>query len=200
MNTRLRAYALTAVLAAAAALPPSAARAGGRGADLTATGLKVTLEGSSTLHPWKATALSATLTARVEESGKGLERDLAGGGLKALDLEVAVDSLKSTETAGMDRNMHKDLGADQYPRITFQLKDYRIKGGQVLADGTLSIHGVSRPVELAGTLKRVGAALEVSGSAPLRMTDYGVKPPVMMFGTIKVADAVTVAYSFVLAE
>ncbi len=37
-------------------------------------------------------------------------------------------------------------------------------------------------------------------ATPLRMTEYGVKPPSLMLGTLKVADAVTVHFDVVLEK
>ena len=44
-----------------------------------------------------------------------------------------------------------------------------------------------------------GAGVAVKGAYELNMSDYGVRPPVLMFGAIKVADKVAVEYDFALA-
>jgi hypothetical protein len=38
----------------------------------------------------------------------------------------------------------------------------------------------------------------VTGSYPLKMTEYGLKPPSLMFGRIKVAESVRVNFDLLL--
>jgi hypothetical protein len=42
--------------------------------------------------------------------------------------------------------------------------------------------------------------LRVKGSKQLRMTEYGVKPPSLMLGAMKVGDQVTVGYDIILGQ
>jgi polyisoprenoid-binding protein YceI len=100
----------------------------------------------------------------------------------------------------MDKNMRNALESDKAPQITFSLKSYTLEGETVTAKGSLSIHNVAKDVELKGVLTAKGGALQVKGSYDLLMSDYGVKPPVMMLGTLKVKDLVTIAYQFDLTK
>jgi polyisoprenoid-binding protein YceI len=98
----------------------------------------------------------------------------------------------------MDKNMHKALEAAQFAEIRFKLDAYELQGATVTAKGSLTIHGVSKPVALPGTLSAKDGGLAVKGRYDLKMSDYGVKPPVMMMGTVRVADSVGIDYDFVL--
>jgi hypothetical protein len=190
-----------AVLALLAVLvfPPSAARAwGGGGATLKVSELVVKVEGESTLHAWSLSASSVSVTAVASEDGAGVLAAVGHNGLKSLVLVLGVDSLKSNEGGGMDKNTRRALGSDKFPAIRFSMKSYRLSGLAATVQGDLSIHGRTKPVTLTGLLAPEGHALTVKGSYPLLMSDYGVKPPVVMF--MKAANKVKIVFGFKLSE
>jgi len=160
------------------------------------TGTTLSVKGTSTLHDWTMTSTEATVQAGIEQAGAG---DLA-----AVSLTVPVASLKSGKGA-MDRNAQEALKAKQHPDIRFALKapvGPTTTGSTVSwpAAGTLTIAGVSRDVTVAVSCTRAAdGSLTCTGSVPLKMTDYGVKPPVLMMGTLKTGNDVTVDFSIRLA-
>jgi polyisoprenoid-binding protein YceI len=186
----------------ALAFLPTLARAGSAAGPLTLTASEVSVKivGSSTLHGWEASAASVSVTALLGASTDSLTDSVRQGGLVGLDMVLGVDSLKTTESSGMDKNMHHDLESDKFPEIRFSLRSYAVAGLTVTAQGDLNIHGTTKPVTLTGLLVPKNGALSLSGGASLLMSDYGVKPPVMMFGTVKVADQVKIVYGFKLSE
>ena len=62
----------------------------------------------------------------------------------------------------------------KYPQAHFVTTGFRQQGTQVIADGTLTLRGVSKPVSLNVTFKPQGngATLDVAGS--LKRLDFGV--------------------------
>jgi polyisoprenoid-binding protein YceI len=68
--------------------------------------------------------------------------------------------------------------------------------GEVEAEGTLTVHGVSRPIRLRLALTRgsAGPDLRVRGRVPLRLSEFGVtvKSARVLFVSISVRDEVTV--------
>lgn len=161
----------------------------------------VQVKGDSTLHGWTVNATAPTLAGEATLKGAGsLLEQVKGGALGKLELALKVDGLKSTEGSGMDKNMHSALESDKFTDISFSLKSYTVKDDLVTAKGSLSIHGQPKDVELTGKLAAKGEGISVNGSYDLNMSEYGVKPPVMMLGTVKVKDKVTIAYEFDLAK
>jgi polyisoprenoid-binding protein YceI len=182
--------------AAKAPKPAATAPAAVRALHL-APGASLKILGDSTLHKWEARATSLTITGELNKAGEPLAA-ATDQGLSKLALAALVTGLKSGEGSSMDKNMHKALEAEQFTEITFTLKSYELKAGAVTAKGDLSIHGVSKAVELPGTVSAKDGGLAVKGQYPLTMSDYGVKPPVMMMGTVRVKDQVNIDYDFVL--
>ncbi|GAB2565051.1 YceI family protein [Dyella jejuensis] len=91
--------------------------------------------------------------------------------------DVTVD-LSSAKTGDNDRD-NALPGTDffdvaKYPQAHFVTTAFHQQGGQVIAEGMLTLHGVTKPVRLNINFKPQGsgATLDVSGS--LKRLDFGV--------------------------
>jgi hypothetical protein len=155
-------------------------------------GLKIL--GDSTLHHWDVSATQMQISAVEEDKPGSLLDQVKAGSVSAVELTVTVEGLKSSESASMDKNMYKAMESSKFPLVRFSLKSYQIKDGQVAAKGVLSIHGVSKDVSMTASVALKDGQLGVKGSYDLLMSDYGIKPPVMMLGTVRVADKVSIVF------
>ncbi len=162
------------------------------------------LEGDSTLHKYRLD--SKKLDVRLGEgdaSGTALEALVDHGGIKTVEVRVAVGDLTSGE-GGLDDNMRHALDADHHPEIRFQMESYHASPGSAGADlslvikGRLQIAGIEKPIELEAAAEREGKALHVTGVKQLLMTDYGIKAPKFMLGMMSVSDPVTVHFDLKL--
>jgi polyisoprenoid-binding protein YceI len=102
----------------------------------------------------------------------------------------------------MNGHLRKALRAAESPTIRFRLNDVSEKGtGAVRMSGTLSIAGRENPVAIDATVARdAQGRLRVKGSKQLRMTEFGVTPPTLMMGTMKVHDPVVVGFDVLLNQ
>jgi polyisoprenoid-binding protein YceI len=191
-----------AALALTVAVLP-AWRAHAAGAQLQLDSARVTLSGTSNVHPYEASTSTVNVT-RVQVS-PALAADnpdalLAPGALQAFDISIAAATLTSPRE-GLDRNLHKALKVHQHADITFALT--RLEAGQApnkfRGIGKLTIAGVEREVALDLTVQKTGATLNVKGTLTLLMTDYGITPPKAMLGMLKTDPKVTVAFETVLS-
>lgn len=194
------ACALAALLAGAAMIPVSGAQ--DAPIPLTINTGRVTIAGSSNVHEWSASTTAVRVTRATiagplagEDAWAGIARP---GGLEAFEIEIAAASLAS-EKEGLDKNMHKALQVKEHPAITFRLLRLEEDAGALKAVGMLQIAGVEREVAFAVKTQRTGAMLTVTGSVPLLMTDFGIKPPKAMLGMLKTDPQVTVTFETVLA-
>jgi polyisoprenoid-binding protein YceI len=97
--------------------------------------------------------------------------------LAASKFDVTVQ-LASAKTGDNDRDSALP-GADffdvaKYPQAHFVTTAFRQQGGQVIADGTLTLRGVSRPVSLGVTFKPQGSGATMDVSGTLKRLDFGV--------------------------
>ena len=207
MTRRLR-----LVLACAAVLAivgPPAAR-GTESAPLPVTlgpGSVLWLEGTSTMHDYESRSNAVTIEIAGDPAvappadAAALLAIIRGFGVHTVRVRVPVESLRSDKTA-LDKNLRRAMRAEEYPAVVFELREYTLTpAGDTLAiesQGTLAIAGQERPVTLEARLFVGADGLWLEGREPLRMSEYGIKPPTMMLGALKVHDPVTVHYRLLL--
>ena len=156
-------------------------------------GYSVGIHGTSNLHDWDEKVLTVTGDGTVDWNGD------ASFDLNALNIKMDVHSIKSTEGSMMDKNTYKALKADDHPQITFALtapvKAVPVGTHTIAAKVNLSIAGVTKAIDMSVT--SVSAAhgnIQFEGSKAIKMTDYGIKPPVALFGTMRTGDEITIHF------
>lgn len=105
----------------------------------------------------------------------------------------AIDCGDST----MNKHMRKALKDTAFPEIRFKSDKYTLinNGQEVRTSGELTIAGVTRPIELTAKLTPLsGGGIRAEGKVSINMEDFGVKPPSLFLGTMKVAKAVTISF------
>ena len=156
----------------------------------------VTINGTSNLHDWNEKAEGATGDAILTNKTNGSIE------LNAVNIKINVRSIKSSEGSSMmDNNTYAALKADHYPEITFALSTPILSDANPLKDkivpvkGDLTIAGVRRPIEMQVKLSmEPNGTIAFSGSYILKMSDYNIKAPTALFGTIKTGDAITIQF------
>ena len=125
----------------------------------------------------------------------------------AVELTVEVDSLQVVrgdggvkDLSGVEKslarsNALKTLDAKRFPQIRFSADQIvtAIDGGYQL-NGTLDIHGTSRPRSVDLRVKDLGSAWRMTCDASVSHAEFGVKPYSLMMGAVKVADEVVVSF------
>jgi polyisoprenoid-binding protein YceI len=163
-----------------------------------ATGSFVRIEGTSTLHDWKmeGTTINGSVAAPPIEQWTKAAPD------SEVSVAIPVTSLKS-EHARMDKLMADALKAGANPMIRYELANAVLSqsGATFLLDtrGKLTIAGVTREVgmQITGT-RNSGGTYHLTGQLPIRMSDYGIKPPTAMMGTIRTGNDVKVTFRWVV--
>jgi len=172
------------------------------------------LEGTSTVHDYESRTTQPSVKLLRDASATdpadvaALDRWLRAGGLRGLDLVVPLATMHSKRGEALDKNMLKALKAAEHPEITFHVTAHHLAAPHlgaaagdtlaVTADGVLRVAGAERAITVAGRLVRAAAGVWLEGEHGLRMSDYGVKPPTMMLGTLKVRDPVSIHFKLLL--
>ncbi len=202
---------LLGLTAVAAAGSSNVSRSIDAGPLLVAPGATLELDGDSTLHRYSAKAQGVAVGIRVDAARLALiplpanvEALVRGYSIKSLELTVPVDKLSSGER-GLDKNMRNALKSDRYRDIHFFADSYDLLAAStagtvfvVMLHGRLDLAGVERPIDVRATGTRVGDGIRFKGTKELLMSDYQIKPPTMMLGTIKTADLITVKFDATL--
>jgi polyisoprenoid-binding protein YceI len=162
---------------------------------------KLWIEGTSNLHDWscKATTLNAAIEVDPGVSFAATAQKM----LKRVDVKVPVRSLKCGH-GGMDNNLYKALNADDdseidYIMATFEAVDESADGYTLRTTGSLSIAGKVNQITMDVVAERLpDGSLKATGTVPVKMTEFGIKPPTALFGRIKTGDEVKVKFELSL--
>jgi len=154
----------------------------------------VVVSGTSTLHDWEMKSSKGQVDATIS-----IANDVVT--FSGLSFDFPAESLKSGHSM-MDNNTYKALATGKNPNISFVLlsgnvtsvgaNTYQLKG-----IGKLTIAGTTKQTDLEVTLKYNPAdkSFTCTGTKKFKMTEYGVKPPSVMLGTIKTGDAISISYN-----
>ncbi len=169
---------------------------------------KLWVDGTSTLHSFtfEAKQIDGTLQANnfFASRTSATQQEAA---IEQMDITIPVVKLES-EHSGMNSNMQEAMKADKFPNISYRLVSAEVKeAGNSSAEtfvlstqGYLKIAGTEKMIGMDVTAKRLPSGeLELTGSKDLLMTDFGIEPPTMMFGTIKTGDKVSIRFDLTLA-
>ncbi|OBG91784.1 S-adenosyl-L-methionine-dependent methyltransferase [Mycobacterium sp. E136] len=124
----------------------------------------------------------ATLTAEVDS-------------LEVRSGEGGVTPLTGPEKALVRSNALKVLNAKRFPRIEFETSGIEKTRDGYRLTGTLQINGKTRDQEVDLTVQDIDGVWRMSSETEVRHSDFGLKPYSMLMGSMKVADAVTVAFT-----
>ncbi|WP_310570014.1 YceI family protein [Gemmatimonas sp.] len=164
-----------------------------------ANGSRLWFDGTSTLRSWTCSAdkIESKIDAESGVANAVLDgRKVAG----TLEVEFPVEKLEC-KNGTMNEHMRKALVATTYPKITFNLSGYDLTKGTppgATVQGSLTMNGQSHLIAVPVQFVRADGALRVTGKVPVKMTEWGVKPPKLMMGTIKVGEVVTVQFDLLL--
>ena len=114
-------------------------------------------------------------------------------------LRVADDDLSDSDREKVRTAMEGSgvLDAERYPEIVFRSTAIEPGGGgRWSVAGSLTLHGQTRPVRGEVSL----SARRYRGSASFKLTDFGIRPPVVAGGTVRVRDEVRIAFDVAIEE
>ena len=92
-------------------------------------------------------------------------------------IELDVGLLKSNN-ALVDAELQRKLESRRYPRIRGELREaVTLPGNRARLQGELTLHGVSRPLDVEVGFRSAGGELEISGEKTIDMRDFNLVPP-----------------------
>ena len=149
-----------------------------------AEGSQIKMAGTSNLHDWTMVANTFSCDAKLT---------IAGGKLKSihsLNVILPVKNLKSEETI-MDNRTYKTLNADIYDKMTFKLTSASVVAAQKLVKvtGNLTIAGVTNLITIQSNYVLNGdQSISFKGSKAIKMSDFNVRAPTFMMGSLTTGD------------
>lgn len=162
------------------------------------------VEGTSSVRAYKCNA--AVLNADLQTAGGNAVAAILAGekAVNSADLTIEAGSLECGNGT-MNGHMRKAIKAAANPAILFKLASYELTKSadtlRISMTGDLTLAGSQKTITLQALAKDGGnGTLLVEGTHELKMTEYGIKPPTLMLGMLRVHDEVKVGFSLVLKD
>jgi polyisoprenoid-binding protein YceI len=167
----------------------------------------LSIQGTSNIHDW--TSKANTINGEFSLMKAANDRNLPKNGklVETLRLEVPVKSIESGRGPVMDGKTYDALKSEDFPNITFVIKENNITGITDNAAGKFAL-SVTGDLTIAGSTKLVsfnlngqriqGNSFRFEGSYSLNMTEYNIEPPTALFGQITTGEQVTIAFNLLI--
>lgn len=156
-----------------------------------------TVSGNSTIRSWSCTASGVVeLTPGSESSAPGPGFP---NGIQSATVTVPVKSFECPHDE-MNEHLLEALKAEEYSEIVYRLESYTVADNQVQATGTMTITGVTESIMFPLTLEQTDQGVQVEGDTRIDMTDFGIVPPEVMLGMLKVRPEIRVAFTGTVAR
>ena len=156
--------------------------------------------GSSNVHDWESTIDSISGSAAISLD------DMGNIQISSCQVTIPVKSIKSSKGKRMDKKTMKALNEKEFPTITYELESFNQvekseDGFTAQTVGSLSIAGTTKSIEMTITGDKTDdGLLEIFGKKDMLMTDFNIKPPKALLGTMKTRDEITVEFRVTLDQ
>jgi hypothetical protein len=165
---------------------------------------KLSFEGTSTLHGFTCTTNTFDASVDVDPRYKTLSLDKIARPIGNVTVVIPVKSLKCGN-GKLESNMYGVLKEKEYPTIKYELKTYELIPDSTTADrfvakttGVLTVVGKERTVEMILVGRRTEEGLATATAAlDILLTDFGIKPPAFMLGTLRVGNKISLKFDIV---
>lgn len=159
-----------------------------------ATGVRLVLNGTSSMHDWDMESSKGTCSANFIFNPGGQITGLSG-----LSFSTPAESLKSDQKA-MDKNAYKALKTKENTAISYVLTSAVMgQDNSIVCKGKLSIAGTTQNTDLVAKAKvNADKSISVKGTKKVSMKNFNMKPPTFMMGAVKTGDEVILTFDITL--
>ena len=163
----------------------------------------LTLRGTSNLRSFSCTTANMVAVATM---GRYTADATSPDSPWAVQVQMTIP-IKSLECkpSGIYADLFRSLRGDQFPAIMYRLGSYDLLASSEASDstiaktiGTLSVAGKDKIVPMVVSGRRTAdSGVTATGSLTVNMTDFGVTPPTLFLGLIRVRDAITIQFDLI---
>ncbi|HLN20624.1 MAG TPA: YceI family protein [Bacteroidales bacterium] len=163
--------------------------------ELSASGNKVEITGTSSLHDWEMEVAKYTSGFRIVREGTALKK------IENVVFSSKASDIKSDNSI-MNKKTQEALRANEFPEIKFAattVSDLTQEGNSIkgTVKGKLTLAGQTHDISVPfnGTINE--GKIEIKASSDLTFSGFGMEPPTAMLGTLKTGDKVKVTFNLI---
>lgn len=154
---------------------------------------KLKLNGDSTLRKYS----SATSVLEMRGTGKAVPNAILPFTPAEVSMRLQVKDMKSGDET-LDDHMYEAMKTEKFQTIEMKLDKFELNSLEsATAAGSLTVAGVSKPIELKLKISIEGEKIRIRGTKNLLMTDFGIEPPKMMMGTLKTKNEIEIDFDVI---
>lgn len=182
-----------------AGLYPALSAADSSNLSLKSTG-SVEIIGTSTIRDWKCSGKASIDVVDYGNLESAVPPDFSGTVKATVKASVQVSEIDCKNSQMDDHLRNALLTPLQFEKknpseITFVMREGGVKGNSANLSGDLTIREVTKPIKIQAAIQRLpDGSATVRGEIKINMRDFGVEPPVLMLGMLKVDPNVTVKF------
>jgi polyisoprenoid-binding protein YceI len=167
----------------------------GRPAAAQQPNVDFSVSGTSTIRGWTCTVKG--VVAVTPSTGSSKPAPGFPNGVQTATVTVQVKNFQCPEDE-MRQHLMDAMKPDKFPEIVYKMEKYDMTGAQAQASGSITIGGVTAPIAFPIALKAAPDGVQIEGATPLDMTKFGIEPPVVMLGMLKVRPQIRINFKGVL--
>lgn len=166
---------------------------------------RLRVEGTSTVRGYTCNAKEIGGVVQIAPDVSQVKIPALGAAVRGVELEIPIGAL-DCGNGTMNDHMRKALQAKDNPTIRFRVASHEVtvtEGGKARIEmaGDLTIAGTTKRITLSAVATPgADGQIQIGGSKEIDMTEYGVAPPRLMMGTMKVHDRVVVHFDIALRQ
>lgn len=160
--------------------------------EVSSSDSKTVISGTSSLHEWEMDVTQFRSGFRMNSNGSDVSS------IENVTFSCKATDIKSDNSI-MNRKTYEALKADEFPEIRFtgtSVTNLQSEGSGFSGTltGKLTLAGQTRDISVpfSGTLN--DKAVNITASAGLTFSEFGLAPPTAMLGTLKTGDKVKVTF------
>lgn len=147
------------------------------------------VSGTSTLHDWEMKSSAGTGTANLAIVNSKLTD------IESISINLLAESIKS-EKKSMDKVAYETLKTDKQKNIKYVLKSAeKINETTWELTGTYTIAGVSKTLKTTVKTTITKDGINMQGINKITFSDFGMKSPTALLGTIKTGQDLTLKFN-----
>lgn len=144
----------------------------------------ISYEGKHPLHSWKAVCREVDCVVTYDEDEAKLETVAISAKVMAFD----------SRNTNRDSHALEALEALTYPKINFTSAQLSRSESNLIINGSLNFHGITKPLTINAKTYTEGNVIRVEGAFPVTLSEFKVDRPSLLF--VKIEDEIKINFSF----
>ena len=168
--------------------------------------LLLSLFAASTLMGGSLTLTNGSVKAHTEVFGDSTIDPMTTGITSHLTISQGIESIKGSVNISLkalksdneerDEHMFETIESGKYPLATYTFQEVTKAGTGYQINGILDFHGVKKPLTVTAAITEEKGHISLKGKSAFMMSDFGVKPPKLLFLTVRDQIDLTIDVTF----